>query len=65
MRKNLRVLNSPFVASESSLKRRKRADEESKAPVSMERMRPECAGKVLESWKEEMNTKGPPRARKR
>ena len=39
--------------------------DESKAPVSKARMRPEFCGKVFESWKEEMNTKGPPRARKR
>lgn len=28
--------------------------EESKAPVKRARMRPECLGKVLESWKEDM-----------
>lgn len=39
--------------------------DESNAPVRSARMRPECLGKVLESWKEEMNTNGPPSARKR
>ena len=39
--------------------------EESKAPVRRARMRPEFRGKVLESWKDDMKTKGPPRARNR
>ena len=39
--------------------------DESKAPVSNARMRPECCGNVLESWNDGMKTKGPPRARKR
>lgn len=44
---------------------RNRALEESKAPVSRARIEPEYWGKVLLSWKDGMNTNGPPRARKR
>lgn len=44
---------------------RKMALEESKAPVNNARMSPECFGKAFDSWKLLMNTKGPPRARKR
>lgn len=41
------------------------AEDESKAPVSRARIKPECCGKVFDSWKEDMKTKGPPRARKK
>jgi hypothetical protein len=56
---------SPSVPKYRMRKRRNRADDESKAPVKRARISPEWAGKQLESWKEEMNTKGPPSARKR
>lgn len=46
-------------------KTRKRALEASKAPVSMDSIRPERVGKVLDKWKDEMKTNGPPSARRR
>lgn len=44
---------------------RNRALDASKAPVSMARMKPELRGNALDSWKDEMYVKGPPRARHR
>lgn len=40
-------------------------DEESNAPVSIDRINPELFGKVFESWKEDMKMNGPPRAMSR
>lgn len=49
------------VRSLSRRKIRKTALDASKAPVNMDRIRPERRGNVFDSWKDEMNMNGPPR----
>lgn len=61
--KKLLIDTRPFVYSLNSLKSRNRALEASKAPVSIDRIRPDRVGKVFDRWKDGMNTNGPPNAR--
>jgi hypothetical protein len=64
-RKNFCDEMAPFVCSFRRRKMRKSALDASNAPVNIDRISPDRFGKVLDSWKDEMNTKGPPRARSR
>lgn len=61
--KKLPTDTRPWVCSFNSLKSRNRALEASKAPVSIERIRPDRVGNVFDKWKDGMNTNGPPSAR--
>lgn len=53
--------NPPWIMRKS----KNRALDESKAPVSIAKIRPECAGNVLDSWNADMNTNGPPMAKRK